>query len=186
MRAMDAAEPERIFFSLKTNITKVLLKYGRPIPKKRQVSPHKHREIIYGAKEQLTPEDDTSPPQNSQGTKCVQSIVGALLYYARAVDNKLLFGLALSVHSRLLPHSAQMKPSTKFWITAPLSLLTTLSIAPATWSSAHILTQDSTMRAMDAAEPERIFFSLKTMPCPDGTGCTHNCKNHQICHVLFF
>ena len=36
-------------------ITKVLLKYGHPRPSKLQLSPHKHREVIYGAKEQLTP-----------------------------------------------------------------------------------------------------------------------------------
>ena len=30
------------------------------------------------------------PPLDSQGKKRVQGIVGALLYYARAVDNKLL------------------------------------------------------------------------------------------------
>ena len=49
--------------------------------------------MIYGAKEQLTPEDNTTPHLDSQGTKHVQGIVGALLYYARAVDNKLLVGL---------------------------------------------------------------------------------------------
>ena len=71
-------------------IAKVLLKYGHPSPKKPQLSPHKHGEVIYGAKEQLTPEDDTTPPLDSQGTKRVQGIVVSLLYYARAVDNKLL------------------------------------------------------------------------------------------------
>ena len=63
-------------------IAKVLLKYGHPRPKKTQLSPHKHREVIYGAKEQLTPEDDTTPPLYSQGKKRVQGIVSALLYYA--------------------------------------------------------------------------------------------------------
>ena len=33
-------------------------------------------------------------PLDIQGTKRVQGIVGALLYYARAVDNKLLVGLS--------------------------------------------------------------------------------------------
>ena len=75
-------------------IAKVLLKYGHPFPKKPQLSPHRHREISYGAKEQLAPEDDTSPPLDSQGTKRVQGIVGALLYFAFAVDNKLLVGLS--------------------------------------------------------------------------------------------
>ena len=50
--------------------------------------------MIYGAKEQLSPEDDTTQPLDIQGTKRVQGIFGALLYYARAVDNKLLVGLS--------------------------------------------------------------------------------------------
>ena len=79
---------------MKGYITKVLLKYGHPIPNKPQLSPHKHREVIYGAKEQLAPEDDTFPPLDSQGTKRVQGIVGALLYYARAVEKKILVSLS--------------------------------------------------------------------------------------------
>ena len=63
-------------------IAKVILKYGHPSPKKPQLSPHKHREVIYGAKDQLAPEYDTTPPLDIQGTKRVQGIVGALLYYA--------------------------------------------------------------------------------------------------------
>ena len=78
--------------SMKGYIAKVLLKYGHPITKKLKLSQHKHREVIYGAKEQLAPEDDTTPPLDSQGKKRVQGIVGALFSYARAVDNKLLVG----------------------------------------------------------------------------------------------
>ena len=59
-------------------ITIVFLKYGHPCPRKLQLSPHKHGEVIYGAKEQLTPEYDTIPPLDNQGTKRVQGIVGAL------------------------------------------------------------------------------------------------------------
>ena len=80
--------------SMKGYIAKVLLKYGHPLPKKPQLSPYRHQEISYGAKEQLAPEDDNSPPLDSQGTKRVQGIVRALLYYARAVDNKLLVRLS--------------------------------------------------------------------------------------------
>ena len=75
-------------------IAKFILKYGNPRPKKPQLPPHKHREVIYGAKEKLAPEDDTTPPLDIQGTKRVQGIVRSLLYYARAVDNKLLVGLS--------------------------------------------------------------------------------------------
>ena len=42
---------------MKGYIAKALFKYGHPIPKKPQLSPHKHREVIYGANEQLAPED---------------------------------------------------------------------------------------------------------------------------------
>ena len=75
-------------------IGKVLLKYGHPQPKKPQLSLHKHGEVIYGAKEQLSPEDDTHLPLDSQGKKLVQGIFSALFYYARAMDNKLLVGLS--------------------------------------------------------------------------------------------
>ena len=74
-------------------ITRVLLKYVHPRPNKPQLSPQKHHEVIYGAKEQLTQEDNNTPPLDSQGTKRVQGIVGALFYYALAVYNKLLVGL---------------------------------------------------------------------------------------------
>ena len=73
-------------------IAKALLKYGHPSPKKPQLSPQKHYEVIYGAKEQLTPEDGTTMPLDSQGTKRVQGIAGAFLYFDQAVDNKLLIG----------------------------------------------------------------------------------------------
>ena len=58
---------------------KMILKYGHPRPRKAQLSPHKHREVIYGANEKLTHEDDTSPPLDNQGTKRIQGIIGALL-----------------------------------------------------------------------------------------------------------
>ena len=35
-------------------IDKLLIKYNHKIPTKPQLSPHCHREIVYGAKEQLT------------------------------------------------------------------------------------------------------------------------------------
>ena len=75
-------------------IQEVLLKYGQPLPRKAQLSPHKHCEVIYDAKEKLTHEENTSTPLVNQGTKHSQGIVGALLYCARAVDKNLLVGLS--------------------------------------------------------------------------------------------
>ena len=77
--ARNATRTFRI--SMKGYITKVLLKYRHPIPKKPQLSLHKHREVIYSTKEQLAPEDDTTSPLEIHGTKRVQGIVGALLNY---------------------------------------------------------------------------------------------------------
>ena len=72
----------------------MLLKYGHPCPRKPQLSPYKHLEVIYGAKEQLIQEDDTSLTLDKQCTKRIQGNVGALLYYAIAAENKLLDGLS--------------------------------------------------------------------------------------------
>ena len=60
-------------------IREVLAKYGHPTPTKRQLSPHKHRNIVYGANQQFTPDEDTSPQIDHTVTQRVQGIVGALL-----------------------------------------------------------------------------------------------------------
>ena len=79
---------------MNTYIEKLIIKYGHPQPRKPQLSPHKHRDMTYGSKEQLTTEEYTSPALDNKGTKRIHTIVEALLYYARAVDNKLLVGLS--------------------------------------------------------------------------------------------
>jgi hypothetical protein len=68
----------------------MLIKHDHPMPLKPQLSPHKHREIQYGAKFQQAMDEDTSPPLNTYGIKRVQQFFGSLMYYARAIDNKLL------------------------------------------------------------------------------------------------
>ena len=80
--------------TMKGYISDVLTKYGHPAPAKPQHAPHKHREIDYGSKAQLEPDDDTSPHLPDDAIKRIQGIVGSLLYYARAVDNKLLATLS--------------------------------------------------------------------------------------------
>ena len=80
--------------SMRNYITNLLLKYNHPTPRKPQHSPHAHREIVYGAKEQFLPDTDTSAPLDDKGIKRIQGIIGSLLYYARAVDNKLLATLS--------------------------------------------------------------------------------------------
>ena len=47
-----------------------------------------------GVKAQLTQDSDTSDILDEKSKKQIQEIVGCLLYYARAVDNKLLVALS--------------------------------------------------------------------------------------------
>ena len=75
-------------------IDRLLLKFKHPEPRRRQLSPYKCLPIVYGAKQQLTPLQDTSEPLSNDRKQRIQEIVGALLYYARAVDNKLLVALS--------------------------------------------------------------------------------------------
>jgi hypothetical protein len=64
------------------------------MPTKHQLSPHKHPEIIFCQTTQLTHVNPYSPPLSAEGVKRIQGIIGALLYYARSVDNKLLATLS--------------------------------------------------------------------------------------------
>ena len=74
-------------------IATLRLKWNHPDPKKLQLLPYRHTTIIYGAKIQYSTKPPFSPSLDDKGIYRVHSIVGALLYYARAVDNKLLAAL---------------------------------------------------------------------------------------------
>jgi hypothetical protein len=75
-------------------ISTLLLKFKHPQPAKPRHSPYKCLPITYGSKSHITPDQDTSELLNASRKRHVQEIVGSLLYYARAVDNKLLFALS--------------------------------------------------------------------------------------------
>ena len=79
--------------SMNDYISNLLFREGHKAPANQQFPPYRHREIVYGAKQQLAPDNNTSPQLDESGIKRVQRIVGALLYYARAVGNKLLVAL---------------------------------------------------------------------------------------------
>jgi hypothetical protein len=71
-------------------ICNISTKYKHPIPTKLQLSPQKHCEIVYGQTTQLTHDEPYSPPFSTEGVKIIKGIIGTLLYYVRAVNNKLL------------------------------------------------------------------------------------------------
>ena len=74
-------------------ISNLRVKFDHPQPVNPQHSPYNHAPIVYGAKIQYASGPDDSPPLNATGILRVQTILGALLFYARAVDNKLLVAL---------------------------------------------------------------------------------------------
>ena len=67
----------------------MLKKLQHPSPKKPQYAPHQWFKPIYGSRLQMTPvnESDPLPPE---GIRRVESIVGSILYYARALDSTML------------------------------------------------------------------------------------------------
>ena len=76
-------------------ITNVCAQYKHPDPKQPKHSPHLHREIVYGAKQQYANNYiDTTPPLDAASVKYCQVVIGSLLYYGRAVNNKLLMTLS--------------------------------------------------------------------------------------------
>ena len=75
------------------HIAELRAKFNHPDPKKAQHSPHRHTPINYGAKVQYATEAPDSPLLDAAGKIRIQQLIGAIRYYARAVDNKILVAL---------------------------------------------------------------------------------------------
>ena len=56
--------------------------------------PHAWTKPIYRAKIQYAEPADDSPPLNATDIKCIQEILGTLLFYARAMDNTMLTAIS--------------------------------------------------------------------------------------------
>jgi hypothetical protein len=103
----------RVCIDMQTCIDTLLLTLDWPKPQKRQLLPFIATPIAYGQKTQLTPEKDTSAPLLAKCLLRVQKIIGSLLYYARAVDNKLIIALntiaarqsKATIHTEQLVHT---------------------------------------------------------------------------------
>jgi hypothetical protein len=80
--------------SMPCYISMLLLKFKHPHPAKPRLSPYKCLPIAFGAKSHIKPDPDSLELLNASRKCPMQEIVGSLLYYARAVDNKLLVALS--------------------------------------------------------------------------------------------
>jgi hypothetical protein len=85
---------KRCRLSMPGYIDNLLLKFKHPLPTKPRRSPYACLPISYGAKTQLTPEVATAALLDDTRKHRIQEIGGSLLYYARAVDTKLLVALS--------------------------------------------------------------------------------------------
>ena len=93
-------------------IQAVLKKYDYPLPSKPQHSPHRQCEITYIAKQQLVP--DTSPTLYISGIRRIQGIVGALIYYGWAIDNKILAALS-DIGTQQFKENNPLPPTSTNW-----------------------------------------------------------------------
>jgi len=78
--------------SMPKYITKLLVRLKRNKPLKPEYSPHEHYPVKFTKKgeRQLTNIPDATTLIDKKETKNIQSIVGALLYYGRSIDNTIL------------------------------------------------------------------------------------------------
>ena len=67
-------------------IDNLLHKLGHTPPKKYNDVPYPYTQPAYGQKQQFAKPTDTSPKLNAQETVKIQSTIGSLLYYCRALD----------------------------------------------------------------------------------------------------
>eukprot|EP00804_Cyclotella_cryptica_P019753 CCRYP_009658-RA/>CCRYP_009658-RA protein AED:0.44 eAED:0.44 QI:0/0/0/1/0/0/2/0/258 len=95
-------------------IDKVLQRFQHPVPSSPQNGPYKPYPKKYGAAAQDPIPTDASAPLDSNGQKLIQQIVGALLYYARAVDNTIL--LSLSAIASEQAHPTQLTQKRHFFL----------------------------------------------------------------------
>ena len=105
-------------------IDKLLAKHKHPTPSRPCFAPYPHNPPSYGATQQLVPLPDDSPPLDAAGILRIQQIVGALLYYSRAVDCTLAVAL-----SALASEQAKATENTNQKITQLLNFCATNPVA---------------------------------------------------------
>jgi hypothetical protein len=100
--------------SLPGYIERLLKRFAHIAPNnKRENSPHAWVAPSYGQKVQYSKEPDESPPLDADGMQRVREVVGALLFYARAVDSSILKALGTIASQQAKSTKATMQAVTK-------------------------------------------------------------------------
>ena len=98
-----------VHISMPEYITKALQRFQHTMPKKRQDQPYPHTKVTYGAKQQYTETEDTSPAVSKEEKTFIQEVIGTLLYYARAVDCTMLCALGSLASQQAQPTERTMQ-----------------------------------------------------------------------------
>ena len=104
-------EKSYVDISMPMYVSKVLAKFQHTAPKKAQYTPFPIKPYTPskpGQRQYASP-PDLSPPLDKVQTTKIQSIVGSLLYYARAIDNTILPALNTISASQSKPTETTMK-----------------------------------------------------------------------------
>jgi hypothetical protein len=101
---------KHIHIDMKSYVNDLLLSLNWPMPKKPQLLLFTATPIAYGQKKQYMPDEDTLASLLLECIKCIQKVIRSLLYYARAVNNKLLVALnAISARqAKVTVHTKQL------------------------------------------------------------------------------
>ena len=86
-------EKQFVGISMPGYINSLLSRIHHQTPKRSVDTPHKWTASVYGQKQQLAPQVDSSPLLSSDAVGKLQSCNGLLLFYARAVDPSMLVAL---------------------------------------------------------------------------------------------
>ena len=126
--------------SLPGYIERLLKRFCHKKPGKHEGSPHAWVAPSYGAKVQYSKAPDDSPYLDLDDTKRVREVVGALLFYGRAVDSSILKALGTIASQQAKGTQATLKAVTKLLIIALATPTQPSASSPATCCSTSIAT----------------------------------------------
>ncbi len=98
-----------VHLSMPNYVEKALKRFGHTKPKKRQNQPHEHIPPNYGVKQQVTKQEDESPPLSKQEQQFVRQVIGTFLFYARGVDGTLITPLSAIAGEQAKPTKKTME-----------------------------------------------------------------------------
>jgi hypothetical protein len=148
---------------------------------KRQLSAHKHCEIIFAQTTQLTHVNPYSPPLSTEGVKRIQGIIGALLYYACAVNNKLIATL-----STLSSQQATATEATNIAMNQLLDYLTTYPDDGTTYRTSDMILCAHANSGFNNKSKGRSWASAHIFVSKNDPFPKHNRPSHSISQIMKF